>query len=80
MYVALCDAEHITDELQNVRVVSMRIHPDLPEFTFTRIIGGYFDGYLDMRLMRWQDGAGGLLAHEYFWLWDVGKKLFVLNE
>lgn len=130
LYVALCDAEYSTDELQDVRVVSMLIHPDLPEFTFSRIIGGYadayyvydipapievsivikddsgtlvqtisglsqsygfinsditfddynFDGYLDMRLMRWQDGAGGLLAHEYFWLWDVGKKLFVLNE
>ena len=29
-----------------------------------------FDGFLDMRLTRWQDGAGGLLLNEYFWLWD----------
>jgi len=39
-----------------------------------------FDGYLDMRLFRWQVGAGGLLAHEYFWLWDVEQAQFVLNE
>jgi len=39
-----------------------------------------FDGYLDMRLMRWQDGAGGLLANEYFWLWDNSISQFVLNE
>ncbi|MCL2375845.1 MAG: hypothetical protein FWC76_00475 [Defluviitaleaceae bacterium] len=39
-----------------------------------------FDGYLDMRLMRWQDGAGGLLAKEYFWLWDATASQFVLNE
>jgi len=39
-----------------------------------------FDGYLDMRLIRWQDGAGGLLANEYFWLWDNEIFQFVLNE
>lgn len=39
-----------------------------------------FDGYLDMRLMRWQDGAGGLLANEYFWLWNAEIAQFVLNE
>ena len=39
-----------------------------------------FDGYLDMRLKRWQDGARGLLANEYFWLWDMDKLQFVLNE
>jgi len=39
-----------------------------------------FDGYLDMRLMRWQDGAGGLLAQEYFWLWDASIKQFVMHE
>jgi len=41
LHVALYDAEHSSDELQDVRVISMRIHPDLPEFTFTRIIGDY---------------------------------------
>ena len=45
LYVALCDTEFSTDELQDVRVVSMRIHPDLPEFTFSRIIGGYADAH-----------------------------------
>jgi len=129
-YVTLCDAEHNTDEMKDARVISVRIHPDLPEFTFIRIIGDYvdthnaydipsaievtivikddsgalvqtisglsqshdfiasditfddynFDDYLDIRLMRWQEGAAGLLAHEYFWLWDVERKLFVLNE
>ena len=39
-----------------------------------------FDGYLDMRLKRWQDGAGGLLAYEYFWLWSTDTSQFVLNE
>ena len=39
-----------------------------------------FDGYLDMRLHRWQPGAGGLMATEYFWLWDTEKSQFVLNE
>ena len=39
-----------------------------------------FDGYLDMRLMRWQDSAWGLLANEYFWLWDSSSAQFVLNE
>jgi hypothetical protein len=39
-----------------------------------------FDGYLDMRLERHQDGAGGLLTYEYFWLWDVEASQFVLNE
>ena len=39
-----------------------------------------FDGYLDMRLKRWQEGAGHLLANEYFWLWDSAVSQFVLNE
>ena len=39
-----------------------------------------FDGYLDMRLKRWQDGAGGLLVSEYIWLWDTTSEQFVLNE
>ena len=110
---------------------TLRIHEDLPEFTFTRIVSndttieaasGYFDlepirvdikiedgdgniiqsisdisqnrtfirenltfddynfdGYLDMRLRRWQDGAGALLADDYFWLWDKDSTQFVLN-
>ena len=110
-------------------VITIRIHPDMPEFTVTRIVGNAiaddsylfpepvdvriiiadenevviqeinnltqsrrsssgglsfadynFDGYLDMRLMRWQDSAGGLLAQEYFWLWDVSTMQFVLHE
>ncbi|MCL2198313.1 MAG: hypothetical protein FWB80_05275 [Defluviitaleaceae bacterium] len=109
---------------------TVKIHPNMPEFTITRIVGDYmpegylqwfpeprevsiliadengeiiqeihgltqstrnvngglsfddynFDGYLDMRLMQWQDGAGGLLAQEYFWLWDSAAKQFVLHE
>jgi hypothetical protein len=39
-----------------------------------------FDGYLDMRLERWQDNAGGLLITDYFWLWNTKKSQFVLNE
>jgi len=39
-----------------------------------------FDGYLDIRLKRWQDGAGGLLTSEYIWLWDNSSGQFVLNE
>ncbi|MCL2187210.1 MAG: hypothetical protein FWC16_02950 [Defluviitaleaceae bacterium] len=39
-----------------------------------------FDGYLDMRLHRWQDGVGGLLAFEYFWLWDASLGQFVLHH
>jgi len=39
-----------------------------------------FNGYLDMRLKRWQDGAGGLLVTEYIWLWDNSIGQFVLNE
>jgi len=109
-------------------VTTIRIHPDMPEFTITRIVGDYlsddyffpeprevniiitdengaiiqeisgltqssrnvngglsfddynFDGYLDMRLLRWQDGAGGLLAQEYFWLWDASTMQFVMHE
>ena len=111
-------------------VTTARIHEDMPEFTFIRIVndryvnnysdfpmavevrieikdgegstiqvisglsqsihGGNtreitfndynFDGFLDMRLTRWQDGAGGLLLNEYFWLWDNYSFQFVLNE
>ena len=109
-----------------------RIHPDIPGFTFHRIVGDElpepwyelplprevnitiededgktiqtisdlmqsnvwdsietkeitfddfnFDGYLDMRLLRWRDGAGGLLANYYFWLWDAENRQFVLNQ
>ena len=39
-----------------------------------------FDGFLDMRLMRWQEGAGSLLANEYFWLWDSYSFQFVFNK
>jgi len=39
-----------------------------------------FDGYLDMRLMRYQADAGGLLAQEYYWLWDESIMQFVLSE
>jgi len=39
-----------------------------------------FNGYLDMRLKRYQHGVGGLLADEYFWLWDAERAQFVLNE
>jgi len=111
-------------------VTTQRINPNMPEFTFIRIVGGYadvhlvygipspveisiivkdgesnilqaitglsqsrgfidyditfddynFDGYLDMRLKRWQDSAGGLLAREYIWLWDNQVGQFVMNE
>ena len=39
-----------------------------------------FDGYLDMRLMRWQENDGKLITNEYFWLWDNMLYKFVLNE
>jgi len=126
-------AEYIDDELPLIFTSTMRIHPDMPEFTFHRIVEDYlpesfeiwipaprevsiiiededgnivqeitgltqsndwdrvfhanisfddynFDEYLDMRLLRWQDGAGGLLANEYFWLWDAYAGQFVMNE
>jgi len=47
-------------------------HPSFSDYNF--------DGYLDMGLTRWQDGAGGLLAQEYFWLWDSEASQFVMNE
>jgi len=108
---------------------TMRIHENMPEFTFHRIVGDYaehpwyeipfprevtiiiededgnliqeitgltqsgmrlenkitfddynFDGYLDMHLRRWQDGAGGLLAYPYYWLWNPKVSQFVLHE
>ena len=47
------------------------------EITF----GDYnFDGYMDMRLTRWQDSATALLLNEYFWLWDNNISQFVLSE
>ncbi len=39
-----------------------------------------FDGYLDMRLLRWQEGAGQLRATEYFWLWDAETSQFMQNN
>ena len=132
--------KHYDEEVEsfNYFTTTVQIHPHMPEFTITRIVGAYltyeeafgegsglsfpsprevsiiiedstglviqiiegltqsgdfanrnhgpsfgdynFDGYLDMRLMRWQDGAGGLLAQEYFWLWDTEIMEFVLHE
>jgi len=126
------------DNPQIIFTTTMRIHEDMPIFTFHRIIGEYiedmqheawyeiphprkvtiiiededgstiqtiygltqtnsaahgliehrelvfedftFNGFLDMRLLRHQDSAGGLLATEYFWLWDDVQYQFVLNE
>ena len=39
-----------------------------------------FDGYLDMRLLRWQEGAHQLNTANYFWLWDTEKSRYVLNK
>ena len=39
-----------------------------------------FDGYLDMRLLRFQDGAGGRIVIEYIWLWDRETSQFILNQ
>jgi hypothetical protein len=39
-----------------------------------------FDGFLDMKLLRWQEGAGQLRAVTYFWLWDTDEYRYVLNE
>ena len=39
-----------------------------------------FDGYLDMRLLRWQEGAFQLNTTNYFWLWDIEKSQFIINE
>ena len=39
-----------------------------------------FDGFLDMRLHRWQDSAGALRMNAYFWLWDNCSFQFVLND
>lgn len=39
-----------------------------------------FDGFLDISLLRWQDGAGALFANQYFWLWDSAVSQFVRNE
>ena len=124
---SLITPRYIPQELSDA--ITLRIHPDMPEFTITRIAGDYisnayyifpeprevkiiitdengviiqeinnltqskrsasgglsfndynFDGYLDMRLMRWQDNAGGLLAHEYYWLWDTTLQQFVMHE
>jgi hypothetical protein len=126
------DEEITTQEHQDFPVTfttTMRIHDDMPEFTFHRIVGDLllepcdeipfprevnilitdeegsiiqsisgltqshpymdrdiefadfnFDGYLDMRLQRWQHGAGGRLSIEYFWLWDAEKSQFIMNE
>jgi len=37
------------------------------------------DGYMDMHLMKMQDGTSGTGTH-YIWLWDVEKGQFVLHE
>jgi len=57
---------------QNIRFAQNMEGPSFSDYNF--------DGYLDMRLLRWQDGAGGRLAHEYFWLWCNEISQFVLNE
>jgi len=122
--------DFISTDKQITFVTTKKIHEDIPEFTFTRIVGNYldnhliydipsavevtiiieddegnitqiisglsqsysfinsditfddfnFDGYLDMRLKRWQDSIGGLVAREYFWLWDNEIAQFILNE
>ena len=114
---------------------TMRIHEDMPEFTFHRIVGDFvpdswyelyeiphpnarditiiiedeegniiqsisgltesnygidgggmefadynFDGYLDMRLMRWSCGGESLRQIDYIWLWDTEEFQFVLNK
>jgi len=33
-----------------------------------------------MRLLRFQDGAGGRLVTEYIWLWDRSASQFALNR
>ena len=116
----------------NVFVTTIRIHDDMPEFTFYHIIGELepepwygpfpyprnvtivikndigniiqkisdltqssrhaidgrllvdgiifedynFNGYLDMRLKRWQERA----SINYFWSWNKESSQFVLNE
>jgi hypothetical protein len=39
-----------------------------------------FDGYLDMRLVRWSDSGESLRQVDYIWLWDTDEFQFVLNE
>jgi len=126
------EASDITEEnLAVTQITTVRIHPDMPEFSITRLIGDYindvedwipaareitlivsdesgnviqtiagitqsnifeniffdeptfddynFDGYLDMRLHRYNPGAGGMLSEYYFWLWDSELGEFVLN-
>jgi hypothetical protein len=122
-------------DVTEIFTITMRIHEDMPEFTFHRIVSDCttdmrylerhweftifskhvtiviedeygniiqnisgltqddkficneihfedfnFDGYLDMRLLRWHETAVNLSAYEYFWLWDTEKTQFVLNE
>jgi len=127
------DCEYIPHDEPISFVTTKRLNPNMPVFTFIRIIGEYlddhviydipsavevtivieddegnliqvisglsqssidysfenyclkfddynFDGYLDMRLLRWQEGAGRLFATEYFWLWDTEISQFVLCE
>ena len=124
-----------TGKITDIFTTTARIHHNMPEFTFHRIVGGYiddnaqswydflptarevsiiiedesgniiqiisnltqstmgwgtgsniefddfnFDGYLDMRLFRWQNSAGGLFTKKYYWLWDTENSQFVLNE
>ena len=122
-------AEYREYQSEYIFTTTMRIHEDMPVFTFHRIVGDYapepwheipqprevsiivkdengaiiqvisdltqssrygtqgiafddfnFDGYLDMRLLRFQDGAGGRLVTEYIWLWDRSASQFALNR
>jgi len=112
-------------------VTTQRINPNMPEFTFTRIVGDHsdvhwvydipspvditiiikdengdiiqvisdlsqnartsidreiifadfnFDGYMDMRLVRWHDGGVSSREIDYIWLWDTNELQFVLCE
>ena len=109
-----------------------RIHPDMPEFTFHRVVGNLlnldnldipeprpvtiiiengtgdivqiisdltqsnqmflwndsdiifedfnFDGYMDMRLLRWSDTGESMRMIDYVWLWDTDISQFILSE
>ena len=133
-YVPCYATDSAIHDYYEIFVTVEKIHENMPEFTFRRIVGdfidnpwhelpvprevniiiedegGYtiqvisgltqsntvlifgdaycgiifddfnFDGYLDMRLVRWTDGGGSLRSISYVWLWDIAESQFVLNE
>ena len=51
----------------------------LADFNELRFSDLNANGYMDMHLMKMQDGTSGTGTH-YVWMWDAEKELFVLHE